>query len=82
MTPAERDFWYSDAPDASDYPDVSGGGVPYAPRRESLWPCCSHCIDGDGMLPCGQFHDEPCAEGECGLVTDAEIAEWREGLTL
>ena len=51
-------------------------------RREVLFPCCRHCIDGDGMLPCGEFHPEPCGTGDCGLVTDAELAEWRKGLQL
>ena len=50
--------------------------------RSALWPCCAHCIDGDGMLPCGEVHDEPCGTGDCGLVTDAELAEWRKGLQL
>ena len=52
------------------------------PAPDSLWPCCQHCIDGDGMLPCGQVHDEACGTGDCGLVTDAELAEWRKGLRL
>jgi hypothetical protein len=34
------------------------------------------------MLPCGEFHDEACGTGDCGLVTDAELAEWRKGLQL
>lgn len=46
---------------------------------ESLWPCCRHCIDGDGMLPCGEVHDEPC--GGCSWG-DAELARWRKGLRL
>jgi hypothetical protein len=52
------------------------------PAPGSPWPCCQHCIDGDGMLPCGQVHDEPCGTGDCGLVTDAELARWRKGLQL
>jgi hypothetical protein len=52
------------------------------PDREALFPCCRHCTDGDGMLPCGDFHDEACGTGDCGLVTVAELAEWRKGLRL
>lgn len=42
-----------------------------------VWPCCRHCIDGDGMLPCYNIHDEPC--GDCAW-TDTEIREWRKRL--
>lgn len=48
----------------------------------AVFPCCQHCTDGDGMCPCGEVHDEPCGTGDCGLVTDAELARWRKGLQL
>jgi hypothetical protein len=51
-------------------------------QADAVFPCCRHCDDGDGMLPCGEVHDEPCGTGDCGLVTDAELARWRKGLRL
>jgi hypothetical protein len=51
-------------------------------RPDKIFPCCRHCIDGDGMRPCGEVHDEPCGTGDCGLVTDAELTRWRKGLQL
>jgi hypothetical protein len=80
-TPGQADSF--DSPDGRTYSgpvDVPEPGQ--APGREALFPCCRHCDDGDGMLPCGEFHDEACGTGDCGLVTDAELAEWRKGLQL
>jgi hypothetical protein len=51
-------------------------------QAAEVFPCCQHCADGDGMLPCGEVHGEPCGTGDCGLVTDAELARWRKGLRL
>jgi len=51
-------------------------------QADEIFPCCQHCIDGDGMLPCVEVHDEPCGTGDCGLVTDTELARWRKGLQL
>lgn len=62
---------------SSDYYAYQAGQIADQGAVSEPWPCCKHCIDGDGMLPCHQLHDEPC--GDCGW-SDAEIAEWRASL--